>query len=110
MVELVDEAELKAARERALVVGHLQRVLAVEEHLARVRLLEQTRDMQQRGLARTRRTDQAGHLAGVQIEIDAAQDVERAVAGLVAARSTPLSDSTGAFDGRSAMRRSIIRT
>ncbi len=43
VVELIDEAELQAAHDRAVAIAHLQRVLAVEEHLACIGLFQQAR-------------------------------------------------------------------
>ena len=52
MVELIDEADLHAPHARLLFVGELDAVDAVDQHRARVRLLQQSRYVQKRGLAR----------------------------------------------------------
>src|SRR5688572_18403194 len=65
LMKLVDETHLGAAHARALVVGHARTVSPVDEYVAAVGRLQKTRDVQQRRLARTRRTDQRHGLSRI---------------------------------------------
>ena len=85
VVELIDEAQLHPPRQRSRIIRHRQRVLPVEQHLPPIGFLKQTCHVQQRRLSGTRRTDQPGHLAGTQVEIDSAQHMQNLVARLVLA-------------------------
>ena len=66
---------------RARVVDAFRRVgLAVQEHLARVLLLEAAEDLDQRRLAGAVVAEQAEHLALAQVQVDVAQRGHRAEA------------------------------
>ncbi len=85
MVELVDEADLDAADAGALGIGQPGRRLAADIDLARVLVLQQAGDVQQRRLAGAGRRDEGDRLPLPDHEIGAAQDVERVLALRVAA-------------------------
>ena len=77
-MELVDEAHLRAADARALVVLHVGAVAARDDHLATVRRLEEACDMQQRRFAGARGADQGHGLAGPEHGRGAIEDVDAA--------------------------------
>ncbi|MBV8440950.1 MAG: ATP-binding cassette domain-containing protein, partial [Hyphomicrobiales bacterium] len=66
VMELVDEADLAAAQRGALIVTHGRGRDAAYRHFARVRPLEQARDMQERRFSRPRGGDQRHRLARIE--------------------------------------------
>ena len=77
-MELVDEAHLRAADARALVVLHARAVAAGDDDLTAVRRLEETRDMQKRRFARARGADQGHGFAASEHGRGAIEDVDPA--------------------------------
>jgi hypothetical protein len=77
VVELIDEADRRAAQRGARAVGQLRGGGAPEIDLAAVGLFEEPRHVQQRRLAGARRRDERDRLARLQLERHAAQDVQR---------------------------------
>jgi hypothetical protein len=73
MVELVDEAERRAAQYSAPLIGKTAAFLAGDPHLAGSGPLQEPSQVQQRRFARPRRTDQRDQLAGPQFQIDAVE-------------------------------------
>ena len=65
MVELIDEADLRAAHAGALAVAELDAIDAVDHHGAAIGAFEQSGDVQQRRLARARGPEQGNGLAGI---------------------------------------------
>src|SRR6188508_2325951 len=65
MVELVDEADLRAAHAGALTVAELHAIDAVDHHGAAIRTFEQSCDVEQRRLPRPRGPEQSNSLTGV---------------------------------------------
>jgi hypothetical protein len=76
VVELEHEADVVAAEARQLAVAGLGQVLAVVPDVAVRGHVETAQDVQERGLAAAGRAEQHHELAGIQIEIDAAQGVD----------------------------------
>ena len=66
MVELIDEADLRAAHAGALAVAELDAIDAVDHHGAAVGAFEQTCDVEQRRLPRSRGPEQGNGLAGIE--------------------------------------------
>ena len=65
MVELIDEADLGAAHAGALAVAELDAIDAVDDHGAAVGAFEQTCDVEERRLPRSRGAEQRHGLAGI---------------------------------------------
>ena len=65
MVELIDEADLRAAHAGALAVAELDAIDAVDHHGAAIGAFEQSGDVQQRRLPRPRGPEQGNGLAGI---------------------------------------------
>ena len=75
VVELIDEPQVPIAP-RALLGGvHRREVAPHQGHAAAGRRLEAAEQVQQRALARPRRADDGQRLAGVHVQVDAAQHV-----------------------------------
>ena len=72
---LKDEADVLPAEACLLAVGHLRQVAAHDEALAVGEGEDAGDDRQQRRLAAAAGADQHGHLAGVNVEIGAAERV-----------------------------------
>ena len=83
MMELVDEADLDAADAGALGIRQARGRDLVDVDLARIRLLEQAGDVQQRRFAGARRRHQRHRLPGPDRKLGALEDVERDVALVV---------------------------
>src|SRR6266496_2613725 len=79
MMVLVDESQELPPQHRALAIVRRPGWLAVDDHLALIRPLEQARDMQQGRLATARLADQGDDLARPEIERDPAQDFQAPV-------------------------------
>ena len=85
MMELIDEANLVTASRGALRVIHHGRGRAAHIDLAAIRLLQQPRHMQQRGLAGARGRNQRDGFARPQRQLGAVENIERTFALLIAA-------------------------
>src|SRR5437763_1806933 len=70
---LEHEPDLPVAHRRELILRHPRDVVSIEEVLARCRAIETTRNVHERGLARSRWARHGEKLAGVDVEVHAAQ-------------------------------------
>ena len=74
-MELEDEAELPAPHGAPLVVREAGGVAALEEDPALRGPVEQAEEVQEGALPGARRADEGGELRGVELEVDAVQDL-----------------------------------
>ena len=89
VVELIDEADPGQTNMGPRPLVEAADVLAVDTDLARGGTLQQTGGVQQAGLARARRPDQAHDLARHDVQIDTLQHGQTARCGLVGASHAP---------------------
>lgn len=76
MMELVNHAQSIAPRLGSSAIVHTGTTHATDLDDSRVRLLQQGRDMQERGFPCSRRSEQGNSLTRSDVEIDLPQDVE----------------------------------
>ena len=90
--ELEDEAELRAAQLRHPLVGEAGDLGAVDPDVAAGGLVEAGEQVHQRRLAGAGRADDRGQLTAREVEVDAAQRVDRSLALAEAAREPTAGD------------------
>ena len=85
---LEHHANLSASTAQLRIV-HRRQVLAVDDHLAGGRAVEQVDIAHERALARAAATDDAKHLTGGNAQVDATQRLYRAVFPRISLGDTP---------------------
>ena len=76
VMELEDEADAVVAEAGQVLLAHREGVLSLEQHRPGGRRIERADHVQERALAHAAGADERGHLAGLEAEAGAAQDVD----------------------------------
>ena len=79
-MELEDETEMLVAEIAQFLGGEPAHINAIDDDISCVRLIEGSDDLEQRGFAGSTGTDNAYHLALVDVQVDALKYLQRAEA------------------------------
>jgi len=84
MMELKHEADVTVSKRHDVIVGHRRDVGVADRDRAAIHAIQPAQHVQQRALPHARRADDRDHLAGIDLEIEIAEDGERRRADRVA--------------------------